>query len=66
MNNTVYSVCDSSWAISKFTRDLIPFSDKNVQIGNPNRQEEDSGYEAIFEHDGLFYVVRDTVKCMKP
>jgi len=61
VNNTVYSVCDSSWAISKFTRDLVPFSDKNVQIGNPNRQEEDSGYEAIFEHEGLFYVVRESV-----
>ena len=61
VNDAVYSVCDSSWAISKFTRDLVPFSDKNVQIGNPNRQEEDSGYEAIFEHEGLFYVVRESV-----
>ncbi|KAL7534817.1 hypothetical protein ACHAWF_004961 [Thalassiosira exigua] len=66
VNDTVYSVCDSSWAISKFTRDLIPFSEKNVQIGDPtggpNREEGDeSGYEAIFEHAGLFYVVRESI-----
>ena len=62
VNDTVYSVCDSSWAISKFTMDLTPFSDLNVQIGDPNREEDDeSGYEAIFEHGGLFYVVRESV-----
>ena len=62
VNSTVYSVCDSSWAISKFTQDLTPFSEHNVQIGDPDRNpNEDSGYEAIFEHDGLFYVVRESV-----
>lgn len=62
VNDTVYSVCDSSWAIFKFTMDLTPFSDLNVQIGDPNREEDDeSGYEAIFEHGGLFYVVRESV-----
>lgn len=62
VDNTVYSVCDSSWAISKFARELSPFSKENVQIGNPDRvEDEESGYEAIFEHDGLFYVVRESV-----
>eukprot|EP00581_Thalassiosira_minuscula_P032602 CAMPEP_0183767226 /NCGR_PEP_ID=MMETSP0739-20130205/12058_1 /TAXON_ID=385413 /ORGANISM="Thalassiosira miniscula, Strain CCMP1093" /LENGTH=453 /DNA_ID=CAMNT_0026006109 /DNA_START=7 /DNA_END=1368 /DNA_ORIENTATION=+ len=62
VNDEVYSVCDSSWAISKFTRELSPFSKENVLIGDPDRkEEEDSGYEAIFEHEGLFYVVRESV-----
>jgi hypothetical protein len=61
VNDTVYSVCDSSWAISKFARHLDPFSKENVQIGDPNREEGDSGYEAILEFDGLFYVVRESV-----
>jgi hypothetical protein len=61
VNDTVYSVCDSSWAISKFGRHLDPFSTENVQIGDPNREEDDSGYEAILEFDGLFYVVRESV-----
>ena len=62
VGDEVYSVCDSSWAISKFTRDLTPFSVNNVQIGDPNREEdEESGYEAIFEHEGLFYVVRESI-----
>ncbi|KAL7527832.1 hypothetical protein ACHAXR_002757, partial [Thalassiosira sp. AJA248-18] len=65
VNDTVYSVCDSSWAISKFTRELVPFSEMNVQIGDPDIREgqegEESGYEAIFEHGGRFYVVRESV-----
>ncbi|KAL3791629.1 hypothetical protein ACHAW5_000625 [Stephanodiscus triporus] len=61
VNDTVYSVCDSSWAISKFGRHLDPFSTENVQIGDPNREEDESGYEAILEFDGLFYVVRESV-----
>lgn len=72
VNGSVYSVCDSSYSISKFTLDLIPFSEHNVQIGNPTREdsnggggggeeEEESGYEGIFEHEGIFYVVRESV-----
>ncbi|KAL9189159.1 hypothetical protein ACHAXT_011649 [Thalassiosira profunda] len=62
VGDEVYSVCDSSWAISKFTRDLSPFSEENVQIGDPDRNpDEDSGYEAIFHHENLFYVVRESV-----
>eukprot|EP00544_Gedaniella_sp_CCMP2646_P004291 CAMPEP_0202492634 /NCGR_PEP_ID=MMETSP1361-20130828/9270_1 /ASSEMBLY_ACC=CAM_ASM_000849 /TAXON_ID=210615 /ORGANISM="Staurosira complex sp., Strain CCMP2646" /LENGTH=412 /DNA_ID=CAMNT_0049122861 /DNA_START=13 /DNA_END=1251 /DNA_ORIENTATION=+ len=56
-----YAVCDSSWAISKFGRSLTPFSPHNVQIGDPNREPEDSGYEALFYEQGRFYVVRESV-----
>lgn len=56
-----YAVCDSSWSISKFDRNLQPFSPANIQIGDPNREEEDSGYEALFYEDGHFYVVRESV-----
>lgn len=62
VNDTVYSVCDNSWAISKFGRDLDPFSMANVQIGDTAQEGEfDSGYEAIFEYGGLFYLVRESV-----
>lgn len=40
VDNDVYSVCDSSWAISKFTRSLKPFSPENLQIGDPHREPE--------------------------
>jgi hypothetical protein len=40
VDNDVYAVCDSSWAISKFDDSLVPFSPSNVQIGDPNREEE--------------------------
>lgn len=61
VNHNVYSVCDSSWAISKFGDDLQPFSPRNIQIGDPNREEEDSGYEALFHDGDIFYVVRESV-----
>lgn len=62
VGNEVYSVCDNSWAISRFGKRLMPFNEENVQVGDPNRVPgEDSGYEAIFHHEGLFYVVRESV-----
>jgi len=58
----LYSVCDSSWAISKFASSLLPFADSNIQIGDPNRETDDeSGYEGIIHADGIFYVVRESV-----
>eukprot|EP00557_Chaetoceros_sp_GSL56_P001582 CAMPEP_0176500304 /NCGR_PEP_ID=MMETSP0200_2-20121128/13454_1 /TAXON_ID=947934 /ORGANISM="Chaetoceros sp., Strain GSL56" /LENGTH=613 /DNA_ID=CAMNT_0017898911 /DNA_START=1723 /DNA_END=3561 /DNA_ORIENTATION=- len=62
LNGTYYAVCDNSWAISKFDSDLAPFSDKNLMIGEPNREAEDSGYEAIFILQNTVYVVRESVK----
>uniref|UniRef100_A0A7S2Q461 Phytase-like domain-containing protein n=1 Tax=Skeletonema marinoi TaxID=267567 RepID=A0A7S2Q461_9STRA len=62
VDDEVYSVCDNSWAISRFGKSLLPFNEENVQVGDPNRvPDEDSGYEAIFHHEGLFYVVRESV-----
>ena len=62
VDDGVYSVCDNSWAISRFSKSLLPFSEDNVQVGDPDRVPgEDSGYEAIFHHGGLFYVVRESV-----
>jgi hypothetical protein len=62
VDNTVYAVCDSSFAISKFDSALLPFSSDNVQIGSPERDGDvESGYEAIFHHGGSFYVVRESV-----
>merc|ERR1712048_1256536 len=61
VNDIAYAVCDSSWAISKFTSQLQPFAIGNVQLGDPNREEEDSGYEALLHEDGIFYVVRESI-----
>jgi len=58
LDGTYYAICDNSWAISKFESDLTPFSENNLMIGDPNREAEDSGYEAIFYHDNIFYVIR--------
>ena len=62
VDGTVYAVCDSSFAISKFDSALLPFSSDNVMIGSPERDGDvESGYEAIFHHEGTFYVVRESV-----
>lgn len=62
VGDNVYSVCDSSYAISKFDDSLSPFSAENKQIGSPDRDGDvESGYEAIFHHGGLFYIVRESV-----
>lgn len=67
-NNTVYAVCDNSWAIDKFARHATPYSTENILLAPPpmisnhlNRVEGDSGYEAIFDYDGMFYAVRESV-----
>lgn len=62
VGDRAYAVCDSSWSISKFDVKLEPFSNSNVQVGDPKREEEDSGYEAIFYEDDAFYVVRESIK----
>lgn len=40
VDESVYAVCDSSWAISKFSDNLQPFGPGNVQIGQPDRETE--------------------------
>jgi hypothetical protein len=67
VNDDAYAVCDSSWAISKFRKSLVPLSPANVQIGNPNREEEEeSNYEAIFHDNDIFYVVRESIDLVEP
>lgn len=61
-DGNAYAVCDSSWAISKFNSKLEPFAEDNLQIGDPAREEDDSGYEALFLDEGSFYVVRESVQ----
>jgi hypothetical protein len=62
VGDSAYAVCDSSWAISKFDTTLTPFSSGNIQLGNVHREDEDSGYEALFHADGIFYVVRESIQ----
>lgn len=62
VGDDAYAVCDSSWAISKFGSNLQPFAEGNVQIGDPSREVEDSGYEALFHEDGVFYVIRESIQ----
>jgi hypothetical protein len=58
----MYAICDNSWAISRFHKSLTPFDPANIQIGDPNRDPlEESGYEAIFHDEGVFYLVRESV-----
>lgn len=68
VNDTVYAVFDNSWEISKFARHVYPHSEEDILLGPPRvmqnrleRVEGDSGYEAIFESSGVFYVVRESV-----
>jgi len=62
VDNDAYAVCDNSWAISKFSTNLQPFTESNIQVGDPDRvPDEDSGYEAIFYDNGNYYVVRESV-----
>eukprot|EP00551_Chaetoceros_affinis_P011121 CAMPEP_0203667452 /NCGR_PEP_ID=MMETSP0090-20130426/4285_1 /ASSEMBLY_ACC=CAM_ASM_001088 /TAXON_ID=426623 /ORGANISM="Chaetoceros affinis, Strain CCMP159" /LENGTH=590 /DNA_ID=CAMNT_0050531621 /DNA_START=26 /DNA_END=1798 /DNA_ORIENTATION=+ len=62
VGDNFYAVCDNSWALSKIDASLTPFSSGNVLIGDPNREEEDSGYEAIFHFNKTFYVIRESVE----
>jgi hypothetical protein len=63
-----YAICDNSWAIERITDHLTPYSSNNVQVGDPEREKDDSGYEAIFHDDasGIFYVVRESVEMKGP
>ena len=62
-DGNAYAVCDSSWAISRFDSKLEPFAPQNMQVGDPQREAEDSGYEALMElDDGSFYVVRESIQ----
>ncbi|GAX21750.1 hypothetical protein FisN_31Lh038 [Fistulifera solaris] len=61
-----YAVCDSSWSLSKFRTDLQPFSPDNVQIVSTkvhsSKKQDNSGYEALVQDAGFFYVVRESIQ----
>lgn len=67
-----YAVCDSSWSLSKFRTDLKPFGSENIQIVSTEvplqtkkknkKNQEDSGYEALVQDNGFFYVVRESIQ----
>eukprot|EP00590_Aulacoseira_subarctica_P003288 CAMPEP_0172425954 /NCGR_PEP_ID=MMETSP1064-20121228/35055_1 /TAXON_ID=202472 /ORGANISM="Aulacoseira subarctica , Strain CCAP 1002/5" /LENGTH=339 /DNA_ID=CAMNT_0013169263 /DNA_START=195 /DNA_END=1214 /DNA_ORIENTATION=- len=61
VDDKYYAVHDNSWAISQFSVALKHFSAENVQIGNPNREPDESAYEAIVHSDGIFYVIRESI-----
>lgn len=63
VHNDFYTICDSSWSIDKIGESMTPFSPDNVQIGSPNREKDESGYEAIFYDyiKSIFYVVRESI-----
>ncbi|KAL3922418.1 MAG: hypothetical protein SGILL_002214 [Bacillariaceae sp.] len=62
VDSFAYAICDSSWSISMFDPFLHPFGEHNHQIGDPYRESEDSGYEALFHDNDTFFVVRESVK----
>ena len=59
-DGTAYAVCDSSWALSQFPATLTPFA--GLQVGDPHRESDDSGYEGLFFDDDSLYVVRESIQ----
>eukprot|EP00525_Craspedostauros_australis_P000221 CAMPEP_0198124992 /NCGR_PEP_ID=MMETSP1442-20131203/41507_1 /TAXON_ID= /ORGANISM="Craspedostauros australis, Strain CCMP3328" /LENGTH=386 /DNA_ID=CAMNT_0043784517 /DNA_START=110 /DNA_END=1270 /DNA_ORIENTATION=+ len=62
VDDTIYAVCDSSWAIAKFSDTLPPLGWENTLMGDPRRESDDSGYEAIVHEAGTFYVIRESIQ----
>jgi hypothetical protein len=58
-----YVVYESSWALSKIGNAMTPFSPGNVQIGDPDREPEESTYEAVVYDSvqDIFHAVRGIV-----
>jgi hypothetical protein len=61
VDGNVYAICDNSWSVYRFGDNLVPFEAGNLLIGDPERETEDSGYEALFYDSGQFYVLRESV-----
>ena len=57
-----YAIADSLWSILAVSSDLEVFSSANTMIGDPFRESDESGYEAIFNVDDMFYITRESVK----
>jgi hypothetical protein len=62
VGDNAYAVCDSSWAISRFDTQLTPYATGNIHLGNIHRETDDSGYEALFHVDDVFYAVRESIQ----
>jgi hypothetical protein len=63
VNDDFYAICDSSWAIDKIGASMAPFASSNTLIGTPDRESNDSEYEALFYDYNLnvFNAVREAV-----
>lgn len=62
VDDNFYAVHDNAWAVSQFSASLTHFSADNVKVGEPQREKESSGYDAIVHSDGLFCVIRESVE----
>jgi hypothetical protein len=56
-----YAIADSLWSILSVDSSLKLYESSNSMIGDPFREEDESGYEAIFKVDDIFYVVRESI-----
>jgi hypothetical protein len=63
VNDDFYAICDSSWAIDKVDASMTAFASTNTLIGTPDRESNDSDYEALFYDYNLnvFNAVREAV-----
>eukprot|EP01067_Filipodium_phascolosomae_P000176 Filipodium_phascolosomae@DN1143_c0_g1_i1.p1 len=73
VGDSYWAVCDNSWALEKLHSSLTPFSEKNVQVGNPKgygkgkyseEAGQDSGWEALvfLPENGNFLAVRESIE----
>ncbi|GMH87396.1 hypothetical protein TL16_g10845 [Triparma laevis f. inornata] len=57
-----YAIADSLWSILSISSSMTLFSEDNSMIGDPFRDADESGYEALFLIDDIFYVVRESIQ----
>ncbi|GMH77818.1 hypothetical protein TrST_g13883 [Triparma strigata] len=58
-----YAIADSLWSILSISSSMTLFGEDNEMIGDPFRDpDEESGYEALFLIDDIFYVVRESIQ----
>ena len=61
-DNDAHAACNISWAASKFSTNSEPFTECNIQVGEPDRvPDEDSAHEAMLCDNGDYCVVRESV-----
>lgn len=57
-----YAIADSLWSILSISSSMTLFSEDNSMIGDPFRDADESGYEALFLIDDIFYLVRESIQ----